>query len=84
MVTDALRQPVDYSNMGLPTLDNSLHFVQHDGFVHAVDLRTIGRTEWRNALMIGYFRLMGLKTLRHVGTADHLHVSLAPPGDLRR
>ncbi len=84
VVTDALREPVDYSRMGLPTLDNSLHFVQQDGFVHAVDLRTIGRTEWRNTLMIGYFRLMGLKTLRHVGTADHLHVSLAPPGDLRR
>ena len=84
VVTDAQREPSDYAQMGLPTLDNSLHFLQRDGFVHAVDLRTIGRSEMRNAIVIGYFRLMGLKTLRHVGTADHLHVSLAPPGDLRR
>lgn len=84
VVTDARREPSDYAKMGLPTLDNSLHFAQQDGFVHAVDLRTIGRTEWRNAVMVAYFRLMGLKTLRHIGTADHLHVSLAPPRDLRR
>jgi len=84
VVTDARREPADYAKMGLPTLDNSLHFVQPDGFVHAVDLRTIRRSEWRNRFLVGYFRLMGLKTLRHVGTADHLHVSLAPPGDRRR
>lgn len=84
VVTDARREPAGYAKMGLPALDNSLHFVQEGGFVHAVDLRTIGRSEWRNLLLVGYFRLMGLKTLRHVGTADHLHVSLAPPGDRRR
>ena len=84
VVTDAGREPADYANMGLPTLDNSLHFAQQDGFVHAVDLRTIGRSEWRNTFLVRYFQLMGLKTLRHVGTADHLHVSLAPPGDRRR
>jgi hypothetical protein len=84
VVTDARREPADYARMGLPTLDNSLHFVQESGYVHAVDLRTVGRAEWKNALMVAYFRLMGFKTLRHVGTADHLHVSLAPPGDMRR
>jgi hypothetical protein len=84
VVTDTQRQPADYARMGLQTLDNSLHFVQESGYVHAVDLRTVGRAEWKNTLMVGYFRLMGFRTLRHVGTADHLHVSLAPPGDLRR
>ncbi len=84
VVTDTRREPADYARMGLPTLDNSLHFVQETGYVHAVDLRTVGRAEWKNLLMIGYFRVLGFKTLRHVGTADHLHVSLAPPGDLRR
>ncbi len=84
VVTDAKRTPADYERMGLPTLENSLHFVQQDGYVHAVDLRTIGRSGWRNALMVGYFRSMGFKTLRHVGTADHLHLSVAPPGDVRR
>jgi len=84
VVTDTQREPADYARMGLPTLDNSLHFVQQSGYVHAVDLRTAGRAEWKNTLMVGYFRLMGFRTLRHVGTADHLHVSLAPPGDLRR
>jgi hypothetical protein len=44
--------------------------------VHAVDLRTIGRAEWKNVLLNWYFRSMGFRTLRHVGTADHLHVSL--------
>ena len=84
VVTDTRREPADYERMGLPTLDNSLHFVQKTGYVHAVDLRTVGRAEWKNLLMVGYFRVLGFKTLRHVGTADHLHVSLAPPGDMRR
>ncbi len=84
VVTDTRREPADYERMGLPTLDNSLHFVQQTGYVHAVDLRTVGRAEWKNLLMIGYFRVLGFKTLRHVGTADHLHLSLAPPGDMRR
>ena len=84
VVTDTRREPADYERMGLPTLDNSLHFVQKTGYVHAVDLRTVGRAEWKNLLMVGYFRVLGFRTLRHVGTADHLHVSLAPPGDMRR
>jgi hypothetical protein len=84
VVTDTQREAADYARMGLSTLDNSLHFVQESGYVHAVDLRTVGRAEWKNALLAGYFRFMGFKTLRHVGTADHLHVSLAPPGDMRR
>jgi hypothetical protein len=84
VVTDTRREAADYARMGLPTLDNSLHFRQQSGYVHAVDLRTVGRAGWRNFAMVSYFRLLGFKTLRHVGTADHLHVSLAPPGDLRR
>ena len=76
VVTDVRRIPSDYIAMGLPVYEASLHFKQSDGFVHAVDLRTIGRPPWRTTLMTGYFRLMGFRTLRHIGTADHLHVSL--------
>ncbi len=65
--------------MGLPVYERSLHFEQADGYIHAMDLRTLGRGEWRNRLMELYFRTLGFRTLRHVGTADHLHVSLPPP-----
>ena len=53
-----------------------LHFRQRDGWVHALDMRTIGHGTVRNWLTAAYFRLLGFRTLRHVGTADHLHVSL--------
>jgi hypothetical protein len=83
VVTDTKRESEDYARMGLPLLENSLHFRKDGGYVHAVDLRTIGRAEWKNAFLAGYFRAMGFRTLRHVGTADHLHVSLAPRADPR-
>ena len=76
VITDMQRQAEDYERMGLPLYERSLHFVQDDGYAHAVDLRTIGRSKWRNFLMTGYFKAMGFRTLRHTGTADHLHVSL--------
>jgi hypothetical protein len=76
ILTDALRKPEDYKKMGLKTNRNSLHYPQSDGYVHAVDLRTNGRSEFRNRLIQLYFKWMGFKTLRHVGTADHLHISL--------
>ena len=79
VITDMQRQAADYERMGLPVYERSLHFVQADGYAHAVDLRTNDRSEWRNLLMAGYFRAMGFRTLRHVGTADHLHVSLPLP-----
>jgi hypothetical protein len=62
--------------MGLPTKSHSLHFKQSDGFSHAIDIRVKGRSEVRNWLLERYFRMMGFNTLRHFGTADHLHVSL--------
>jgi hypothetical protein len=80
VVTDMAREPADYRRMGLPTADWSMHFRQADGWVHAMDLRTIGRSGIRNFLTGGYFRLLGFRVLRHVGTADHLHVSLPLPG----
>ena len=46
VVTDTRRELGDYARMGLPALDNSLHFLQPSGYVHAVDLRTVGRV-WR-------------------------------------
>ncbi len=41
-----------------------------------MDIHTAGRGFVVNLLVQGYFELMGFRTLRHVGTADHLHVEL--------
>ncbi len=77
VITDASREPEDYKQMGLPSKSSSLHYKQpSSNYAHAVDLRTKGKSEWVNALVKGYFGLMGFNTLRHGGTADHLHVSL--------
>lgn len=76
IVTDIQREPEDYAQMGLPQKQHSLHYVQSDGYVHAVDLRTRGRAEWKNWLTRATFHLVGLQSIRHVGTADHLHVYL--------
>ena len=76
VITDAGRTPAFYRSLGLPPKETSLHFRQDDGFVHALDLRTRGRPEWRNRAVETAFRVMGFHTLRHTGTADHLHVSL--------
>ena len=76
VVTDAKRQPEDYQKMGLKTKKQSLHYKQSDGFAHAVDIRVNDRSEIRNWLLKAYFNAMGFNTLRHIGTSDHLHVSL--------
>ncbi len=76
VITDTERTPDDYQRMGLSVNETSLHYEQQDGYVHAVDLRTNGRTRGRNALTQWYFEGMGFSTLRHTGTADHLHVSI--------
>ena len=76
VVTDLIRRPTDYRTMGLPGNDGSLHYIQPDGYAHAVDLRTTGRSFVKNRLVQAYFWSMGFATLRHVGTADHLHVEL--------
>ena len=80
VITDAARTPDFYARAGLSANESSLHFRQDDGFVHALDLRTVDRPEWRNLAAELAFRAMGFHTLRHVGTADHLHVSLRSPG----
>ena len=80
VITDAGRTAEDYFLMGLPANEASLHFEQDDGFVHALDLRTIGRPEWRNKGVELAFWALGFHSLRHVGTADHLHISLRLPG----
>ena len=79
IVTDAGRTPQDYRRMGLTPIEASLHFRQDDGYVHALDLRTEGRSELRNRAIQLAFWALGFHTLRHVGTADHLHVSLGMP-----
>jgi len=76
IITDADRLPEDYIKMGLKTKGQSLHYRQSNGYAHAMDLRTQGRSEIRNFITQSYFRLMGFNTLRHKGTADHLHVSM--------
>jgi hypothetical protein len=80
IVTDAGRTRQDYRRMGLTPIEASLHFRQDDGYVHALDLRTKGRSELRNRAIQIAFWALGFHTLRHVGTADHLHVSLRMPG----
>jgi len=76
IMTDGSRQPEDYKKMGLKTKRRSLHYEQTNGYSHAFDIRTNGRSEMRNNILNLYFKMMGFNTLRHVGTADHLHVSL--------
>jgi hypothetical protein len=66
--------------MGLPVYESSLHYRQQDGYVHAMDLRTIGRSGFRNWATKSYFQLLGFRVIRHVGTADHFHISLPVPG----
>lgn len=78
VLTETARRRTDYRDMGLPPRENSLHFAQRDGYVHAVDLRTTRRSWIRNITTRAWFGLMGLHTLRHGGTGDHLHVSLPP------
>jgi hypothetical protein len=79
VVTDMAREPDDYRRMGAPTPNWSMHYRQTDGWVHAMDLRTIGRSRARNFLTGWYFRVLGFRVLRHDVTADHLHVSLRLP-----
>lgn len=79
VMTDAGRTPEDYWLMGLPVREASLHFEQDDGWVHALDLRTRKRSELRNRSLEMAFWAFGLNSLRHRGTADHLHVSLRLP-----
>lgn len=76
VVTDARRSADDYRRMGLPIFDRTMHYRQANGWVHAVDVRTIGHGELRNLAVAAYFRAVGLRVVRHVGTADHLHVEL--------
>ncbi len=76
LITDLARVSADYPRMGLPVNERTLHYRQRDGWAHAVDVRTSGRGEMVNRLIQLYFGAMGFRTLRHVGTADHLHVEL--------
>lgn len=76
VVTDMSRTAADYTRMGLPVVANTMHAVQRDGWVHAVDIHTRGRGFIVNFFVATYFRAMGFRVLRHVGTADHLHVEL--------
>lgn len=76
VITDIERINEDYERMGLRVNPTSMHYRQSDGYVHAVDIRTLGRGSVRNGLLQGSLELMGFRTLRHTGTADHLHVEL--------
>lgn len=80
LITDLSRHPSDYEDMGLSVNPRSLHYRQPDGYVHALDLRTKGRTEVRILLTKSYFAALRFRRLCHRGTADYLHVSLPIPG----
>lgn len=72
----------DYRLMGLSVNEANLHFVQTDGLIHSLDLGTDARVEWRNrGIELGFWAL-GFHSLRHLGVADHLHVSLRFPGQV--
>jgi len=75
VLTDASRTVDEYSRMGLPAREASLHVRQPDGYVHALDLRTNGRSATRNLVVRLAFRVLGFQVIRHGGTGDHLHVS---------
>jgi len=76
VLTDIGREASDYAGMGLPVNPRSLHYRQENGYFHAVDIRTLDRGYIRNGLLELAFKSMGFQTLRHTGTADHLHVEL--------
>lgn len=76
VITDAGRGGADYGAMGLPARERSLHYRQRDGWVHALDFRTTGRSRVRNLMVHVAFSALGFRVLRHGGTGDHLHVSL--------
>jgi hypothetical protein len=76
VLTEIERGPSSYAAMRLPRPVHSYHYRQRDGTVHAIDLRTDGHGALRNGLVRLYFELLGFETIRHVGTADHLHVRL--------
>lgn len=76
VITDIKRTQEDYISWGLTPLQSSLHYQQENGFVHAIDLRTIGHSEFRNKVLEWSLSTMGFQVIRHVGTADHLHVAL--------
>ncbi|TVR35194.1 MAG: hypothetical protein EA390_02060 [Balneolaceae bacterium] len=84
VVTEIGRVPADYERMGLPVNPASLHYIQHTGYVHAVDLRTNDRSYLRNILLRYSLQMMGFRTLYHKGTAHHLHVELAVRRNQRR
>ena len=77
VITDAARVPADYRRMGLPVNDRTMHYVQPDGWVHAVDLGTQGRPEIQIARCSSTSgRWDSARSAR--GDPDHLHVQLRP------
>ena len=78
-VTDLAHTAEDYLRMGLPVREASLHFKLGDRYVRAMDLRTAGRSPRRNRFTAAYLRFMGFRSLHHVDSADHLHLSLPKP-----
>jgi hypothetical protein len=76
LITDIKRSQEDYLTMRLSPRQNSKHYPQENGYVYAIDIRTIGKSEIKNRLLQFTFYTLGFNTIRHSGTADHLHVSL--------
>src|SRR5437660_8817576 len=60
-----MRRPPPTSTLFPYTTLFRSHYVQEDGYIHAVDLRTRGRSAVKNRLVQLYFWTAGLGTLRH-------------------
>lgn len=76
VLTDIARTPERYVGMGIEPPGESRHYVDEDGYARAVDLRVADAGPLRNWIRQGVLLMMGLETLRHEGTADHLHMAL--------
>lgn len=76
VVTDVERDRQAYVDMGLAAPAASRHYAGPDAYVRGVDLRVADAGPLRNWARQGLLLIMGVDARRHVGTADHLHVTL--------
>lgn len=74
IITDSKRVPDDYSKMNLKEFERSLHYVQSDGYSHALDIRSKDRTYFSKFLVTSYYQSLGFDIIEHDGTNIHFHV----------
>lgn len=74
IITDSKRIPDDYKLMKITKYDRSLHYVQDDGYSHALDLRSKDRSSFGKLIIMAYYETLGYTTIEHIGTATHIHI----------